>query len=185
MKKEQLPLIIGLTIPVLLVVVLAAIIYVPRLYVTPQFDFVYATGSYPVWIDPATKTRIEYRVVNDRLTKKVTPVAVESDPDKRDYYGVSETTPPDFYRYDVSENVNKVLSEEEALGLLLNPAKMAPDGFEVGYGQTNENIFESVFGGRDYSQQVLTKGSVGIPLNLVGESNRYYGEFNFIGWLTQ
>ena len=185
MKKEHLPLVIGLSIPVLLVVVLAAIIYVPRLYLKPQFDFVYATGSYPSYVDREGKIRVDYTVVNDRLVKMTVPVEISSDPQDRYYYSLRESTPPIFYHYDVSEQKNIPLSEAEVVALHLNPAQEAPDGFKIGYGRDSDDIFESIFGGRDYSERVLTKGSVSIPLNLVKPGEQYYSsDFDFIGWVA-
>lgn len=185
MKKEQLPLIIGLAIPVLLIAVLAAIIYVPRLYVKPSFDFVYAVGSYPVSLDSEAKTRVEYSVVNDRLKKTTSPAEVSLDPNDKYYYGLHVTTPPDFYRYDVTEHKSISLSEEEILQLTLDPNEAAPDGFKMSYGQEGDDIFSSLFGGRDYAKRILVKGTVSVPLNVVSGSDRYGSEFHFIGWLPQ
>jgi hypothetical protein len=44
--KKNLPLTIGLSIPVLMIVFIAASIYLPRLSATqPQFSFLYTSGN--------------------------------------------------------------------------------------------------------------------------------------------
>lgn len=176
--KQNLPLVIGLAIPVVLVVALAAIIYVPRLYLKPTVDFVYAVGSYPTYINNAENTRTEYRLVNGRLTKTVSPYTAE-----KPYYDTE--SPPEFYRYAVAENKNTPLTEQEITQLNLDPSVEAPDGFKVNNAYSRDNIFEAVFGGRDSSQQVLEKGSVAVKINLVSDADRYSYDFDFIGWVEE
>ena len=177
LKKENIPLAVGLALPVLLVLVLAAVIYVPRLYVKPQYDFVYAVGDYPQYFNDIDKTVTTYRIVDEQVRKEVVPYAQLGDQNwPRLNVG------PQFYRYDVTEEKSVPLNESELMQIRLNPSQKSPDGFELNYGRGDENVFEAVFGGRDYSERVLEKGSVGVAVNIEGDNNNYDYRFHLIGW---
>lgn len=177
MKKENLPLIIGLAIPVLMVIVLVAVIYLPRLYIKPTYNFVFATGSYPTYQDNATKEKTEYTVIDGRLTKDISAIVYHFST----YY--SENSPK-FYRYNVTEKKTLPISDKEVMRLSLDPSQTSPDGFVLNYGTQVDNVFEGLFGGgRDYSQHVLEKGSVSIPITLPLTDDRYSSNFHFVGWI--
>ena len=181
MKKENIPLVVGLAIPVLMVIALAAIIFLPRAYVQPQYDFVYSTGDYPVYINDSDNTRTEYRVVNNTIEKDVTPDQSEQRFPRYD-------APPKFYRYSVAEQRSQELNSEELLSLTVDPAKESPDGFRLTYAREHDNFLEAFFGGRDRSQQVLAKGSVSIEVQLTTgakSSNYYWRDSGFIGWIVE
>lgn len=181
MKKENIPLVVGLAIPVILVVILGLVIYMPRLFIEPQYDFIYAVGDYPSYVNAATNQQIEYTVFNGELIKRVTPY----DREKKVY----QTNDTEFYRYDVSAKNNIRLADEDVMRVDLDTAKKSPDGFELNYGNDAENIFEGIFGGgRDYSERVLEKGAVALPVNLTGAGGidySYRNDWHFIGWVVE
>ena len=177
MNKANLPLIIGLSIPVIMVAILAAVIYIPKAYIQPEHDFIYAVGDYPIYTDPARNIQIEYTVSGGKLLAKETPYIHENKP--------YNTNDPEFFRYSVTEKTNTPLAKETVQQLALDPSSKSPDGFELGYARSQDNIFESMFGGRDYSQRVLKKDSVAVGIELLpNRSNTYYDrQINLVGWV--
>ena len=175
-KKENLPLIIGLSLPVLMVIVLVAVIYIPRLYTKPTYDFIYTVGSYPVYYNSEPQEKIEYMIIDEKLQKDISSLTVMPK-----YY--ADYT-PNFYRYSVTENRSIPLSDEEVMRLKLDPSKKSPDGFVLNYGVEVDNVFEGIFGeGRDHSQRVLEKGSVSIPISIPSVIGRYSTNVFFVGWI--
>ncbi len=60
--KKNIPLIVGIAIPLVMIILVGASIYIPRLYVKPQTNFLYQTGG-------DYYTSREYVVDNGTLVK--------------------------------------------------------------------------------------------------------------------
>ena len=61
--KKNIPLIFAISIPVLMVIGIALSIYLPTLFVKPEYDFLYSIGG-------DYSYRNEYAVENGKLVKK-------------------------------------------------------------------------------------------------------------------
>ena len=175
MDSKKIPLIIGLSLPVFLVIALAAILYLPRFYVKPSYDFLYANGNYPSYYDANTSAQVAYTIADSRLTKQSLPLEPKEKP------WVSNLNPPQFYRYSVLEERSVPLSSEEAMNLRLNINPESPDGFTLK--RSGENLFEAIFAGGNYGQKSLSKGTVSFPVDLVENSTYGYDRQQFIGWV--
>ena len=100
MKKNKI-LILGLSIPVLMIILVVASIYIPTFFVKPKYNFIYAFSN--SYFGP------EYKVKNSKLTK------VDN---SNSGYEISDSrqTPdyPTLCYYDVKKDENTEISFEEA-----------------------------------------------------------------------
>lgn len=170
MKVEKnISLIIGIAIPILMIVFVAASIYLPGLFSPPpKFNFVYVTG------DDYYQGR-QYVVENGRLTKREVKYPERYTP------GLAR-----LFVHDVSKNESKEISFEDAQKLSLDPNAKSPDGFEVVHGSWDEGIFSLFFGREDYDTVYLKGHNTSKKLNLSSiDTGRYYyyNRFRFLGWI--
>ena len=167
-NQEKMPLIIGLIIPVLMVIFIAASIFVPRLFAPPvQYDFIYSVpdGYNPdseYWV---REGRIQLRDIKD-LNQKQTHWA-----------------PVRLYRYHVKENRNAQITMEEAKNLSLSDNSQSPDGYEIGPGTQGSSFLFFYSSYSDYSAMYLKGHGVAHKLNLTKGKREYYSDFHFIGWV--
>jgi len=158
-KKETLPLVIGVGLPLLLIAYVIATVYIPPLFNKPQYNFIYATGYDSRYVT----------VTNERIT--VDPLPAYS-------YEATRQAQFNLHLYDVSAEKTKLISQEEAQNYRLDPTDKSPDGYTV---TTNRDSSYSVFpfffgGGYDYGYYL--KGH-GINQKI---SERNY-DFKFLGWI--
>ena len=173
MNKFDWKLFIAISLPVLLIVVLAAFYVIPNSLAQPHYDFIYFDTS-----DYANQ-HYDIQLVNGNITATFNK-----------YYNYSTTiTNPDtdqlkVKRYHVASKVVDTLTIEEANKLNLSGATESPDGFTVsGSNSYGGLVSEVLVGGQydSYDQLYLLKGLTKKKINL-GTSR--YG-FNFIAWVIQ
>jgi len=170
-KKQNISLIIGLSIPVAMIIFIAVAINGPRWFNTVEpakYDFLYMTGQQP----PYTS----YLVSDGRLI-------INEGPAPEGYEPVA-TPPAHFFVHDVSENSSREIQLDEALELNLDNSIRSPDGFAIEPGRRSGWF---IFGyRRDYNSRYLIKDTFSEKLEL--ESNNgsysYYWNFQFLGWVT-
>ena len=94
--KKNIPLILSLSIPILMIIFVAASIYLPGIFIKPKYDFIYITGD--------SDYRQEYTVKNNKLVYY--PIR------KPDYYtpSLKETK---IFLYNVNHDKNREISFEE------------------------------------------------------------------------
>ncbi len=114
MDVKKIPLILGLSIPILMILFVAGSIYLPGLFVQPKFNFSYTTGDDYYYIVR------HYLVQNGRLIK--------NEVEYPEYYKGNRTE-PGLYIHDVAKNESKEISFSEAQKLTLNSNSKSPDGF--------------------------------------------------------
>lgn len=168
--KRNISLIIGIAIPLIMIALVAASIYLPQLFAPPpKFNFLYVTD------DDYYQGR-QYAVENGRLTRREIKYPEHYTP------GVSR-----LFVHDVSANQSKEVSFEEAQKLQLDAAIKAPDGYEVAYGNRDYGVFPLFFsGGGDYDAMYLKGHNASRKLNLqLPSDGRYYyrDRARFLGWL--
>ena len=166
--RKNITLIIGITIPILMIVFVAASIYIPAFFAAPpRFNFIYSTND-------TYKYAAEYSVSNGKLMKTPRKIgATES-------YTLGD---PSFFTYDAEKNESKAITFADAAKLTLNPNNYSPDGYQVVRGGRHDGLFFNDFSNDDYQTFYLRGHNVSrkIRLNLSGD---YYWNFRFIGWIT-
>lgn len=174
MIKKNITLVIGISIPILMILFVAGSIYLPGLFVKPHFNFLYVSGddyynNYNNWQ--------QYSVQNDRLVKN--EIKQPKDANNNPPRGESK-----LYLYDVTKNESKEIAFADTQGLNLDPNIKSPDDFEVVYGSRGEDFFPFFWsGGIDYNARYLKGHNVSKKLNLQLNGNQYYYSFRFLGWI--
>jgi len=169
--KKNISLIVGISIPILMIIFVAASIYLPGIFVKPQYNFLYVSGpdaySYRNLIDG-------YSVQDSKLIKNnVLQVGTDNPIPSATY----------LYVYDVVKNKATEISLADAQKLTLDSSITSPDGFEVVYG-TKGGDFLLFDGGRtDYNTRYLQGHNVSKKLNLKLNGDLYYRNFRFLGWI--
>ena len=179
MKNKNLPIIIGLSLPVMLILMIALSIYLPQLWTSPpKYNFIYAINKsyYPFE---------EYYVENDKLAKR--PKTYPQQPNVQPASGEVK-----LFIHDLTNNKSREISFEDGQRFKLNGAFTSPDGFQVTYGTTRDySLFSLFFNSyeENYNQLFLKKGNYtkkfNLPLPSTYYSYTYYQNFHFVGWIIE
>ena len=171
--KKNIPLILGLSIPILMILFVAGSIYLPGLFVQPKFNFLYATG-YAAGDDYYYNRY--YSVQNGRLIK--------NEVEHPEYY-TGKRTELRLYIHDMTKNESQEISFSGAQKLILNSNYQSPDGFEIDCGRRSQGIFSIFIGSsRDCSTRFIKGHNASKKLN-VQLSGSYYRNFQFLGWIIE
>lgn len=167
---KNISLLIAVSLPILMVVVIAASIYIPRQSIKPQTNFIYSTEEADGYL------YYEYSVVAGKLIYKF-PLISEYEKDKP----IFEHT---FYLHDVESDKSKKITFNEATALKLSNEKLSPDGYEVVRGGYNNSYFflsvPSSY--RDFFIKHKSGGSKKINLQV---SNEAAYSYEFVGWIVE
>ncbi len=169
--KQNISLIIGIAIPVLMIVLVAASIYLPGLFSpAPKVNFLYVIG------DDYYQGQ-QYTVENGKLTKREVKYPEHYTP------GVVR-----LFIHDVATNQSREVSFAEAQQLPLDANAKSPDGFEVVYGSRGDGIFPLFFfHSEDYNTVYLKGHNTSKKLDLqaptTGGYYYYNNRFRFLGWI--
>lgn len=174
-KKNNLPLIIALCIPVLMIVLVAAFVYLPGFGKHPAHNFLYITGYNTYYYG----NQREYFVSGGHLVHNPQP-AYPSDYNK----GISPpTSQPIFYIYDIVSGKSTELTFVQAQKYQLDPSIISEDGYRVERGNYGGGDFFFGGGSGDYNSWFIKGHNRSIKLNLKLSSPDYYN-FEFLGWIT-
>lgn len=165
--KKNIALIVGLSIPVVMIVLVAAAIYLPRLFYHPAYNFLYVTSGDYYAIQ-------QYEVQDGRLMKKNV-----KRPDAMASAGEAK-----LYIYDVATDRNTEVSFADAQNLDLDPDRQSPDGFEIVAAGYRDGFFPFFFSSDgDYCARYISGHNVSRKLDLKQGSNSACDNFRFIGWI--
>lgn len=171
MNKKNIPLYIGISLPVILIIVIAVAVYVPRIIANPEYDFIYLVDdSNQRSIHLNEQVCTEYKIENDRL--------IEVGEQNQYPSGMCVSDEVIFYRHDLSEGINKEISVETVKTLKVDSQHVSPDGWSFRREYANNGIFE-IFGGRRNYEWLVVKNSVRLPVNI----NENYYNVRFVGWV--
>ncbi|HSW96522.1 MAG TPA: hypothetical protein VLF89_01720 [Candidatus Saccharimonadales bacterium] len=166
-KKKNFPLIIGFSIPLLMILFVAASIYLPGLFLQPKFNFLYST-------DTDYYGSQTYSVNNSHLVYIPQPT-----PTYRPYPS------PQLYVHNVTTNESTPISFQEAQNLNLNPTAESPDGFKLENGNQGDGFFPFFWYNRDYTTEYLAGHNVSKKLNIKTNGTSYYSSIHFLGWVMK
>lgn len=168
--KQKIPLILALAIPVLMIFIVAAFIYIPGIGKKPKINFLYLTGD-------EYNDNFRYFVSGEKLVKQAKPEDV--------YQNKMTLMEQKFYFYDVVKNEAEEISFEKASSYNLDTSAKSSDGYEFTFGSSSGGgLFFSVSG--DYSNYYLRGYNRSFKLNLKKTSNpfgNYYYNVRFLGWV--
>jgi len=184
--KKNFALVIAFSLPVLLIVGISLSAYLPSLFISTDYNFVYsscADGSnnyYSYKCDNYLLKR--YSVVDGQLV--VNDVDQTQDSDNDGIPDIKEGYIARLFLHNTKSNETREITLEEAESLNLNELITSPDGVSVSshYDRGADIFF--VFDGGSTQGHYLVKGNAKSKLNLINDEDRYYhpNNFQFIGW---
>ncbi len=169
--KKNFSLVIGIAIPILMIALVAASIYLPGLFSPPpKVNFLYVLG------DNHYEGQ-QYVVENGKLAKREVKYPEHYTP------GVAR-----LFVHNVTMNESREVLFEEAQQLSLDANAKSLNGYEVVYGSRGDGLFPFFFiSSTDYDSVYLKGHRTSKKLNLPSPATggwRYYGSnFRFLGWL--
>lgn len=172
---RNIPVLVGLLLPIVFIIIVLLVTYIPILSIKPAHNFLYTLG-------PENYRQEVYKnafsVQNGKLVMIPTGVV-----DVPEYATLSER--PQLYLYDVAAHTTHQVTFEEMQNMSFVSGPSSPDGYlvEYRYGGYGGGF---LFGGSgDNSGYFITKGSAGKRLPGIGTSGNYYqnNEFAVIGWM--
>lgn len=184
--KRNFAILLAFLLPVALIATIALSTYLPSLFLSTKYNFVYSScvegpNYYPYWCGNYLQTR--YAVVNNKLVVNTIDPAQDSDqdgiPDIKENYSTR------IFLHDTEKNESREITLEEAQALTLNGLLTSPDGVTVSSDYDRGGEFFPFFSGGSSYGHYLTKGKSHRKLNLINGDERYYyrGNFQFIGWV--
>lgn len=205
-QHSRLSLILGLSIPALIIIIVAAVVFIPRFLNHPKVDFVYLEGSQYIYgpytaydsINNCFYPSIDYTVVNNKLTKTLNeggkPRYYSSDARSCASIPRSELKPssvveqiPKFYRYDVKKEEATLISFSDAEALILDPSAKSPDGYTIDAPRYDNGIIIDILGSYHGDRRYTLSGH-GATYPIKTDSSldsrySYQNEFRFLGWV--
>ena len=169
---KNLPLFIGIALPVVFIIIVSIIIFTPSLFIKPEHNFVYSNeGEYSYY----GRDRNVYAVENGQITLVPIQLAETKKP-------VGDL--PTLFIYDVKKNSTRQITLEEAKKLALDPGPTSFDGFIVQYKYNNDGFFELFGDNGNDNGYFIVKGR-GMKKLRGLDSGRYWdrSNFKFIGWI--
>lgn len=170
--KKNIPLILGISIPILMILFVLGSIYLPGIFVHPKFNFLYVVGGnnyIDEWQYLVQNGELVKSKINQSRNKSYNPPYVEAK----------------LFVYDVLRNESREISFEEAQKLNFDSNIKSPDGFEIVYGSRGENALPFFYVSEiDYNSRYLKGHGVSKKINIQSSEGFYY-TFRFLGWIKQ
>lgn len=185
--KQNLALVLAFALPVVLIVAVALGRYLPSLFVSTSYNFIYTacadtTNYYYYNCEQYLQQR--YLVENGKLVTRT--VNLKQDNNKDGQPDFNETYDGRIFLHDTKKNESREITLEEAKLLTLNNLLTSPDGITVSsHYDSNRSDFIFFGGGSSSFGYYLTKGNSRSKLHLINNDDRYYyqNNFQFIGWV--
>jgi hypothetical protein len=175
MNKKNIPLILALAIPVVMILAVALAIYLPGIGQSPKYNFLYMSGS-NIYYGYGQQ---EYTVSGGRLVQNPPQTAPNAYPPN---YVQPDIAKPHFYVYDVSKDTATEITFEQAQTYHLDSSLTSPDGYSIAQGNGGGGDFIFGGGGGDYNSWFIKGHNRAHKLNLKLTAPNYYN-FQFLGWI--
>lgn len=182
--KKNLPIIIGVLLPIIFILVIAGFILIPTYNINPKYDFLYTKNQdYDYYARKTYKNT--YKVVNGKLISE--PIKLDS----KKYSPETEfiDSLPDLFVYNTKDNTTHKITLEDTKDMYIDVGPSSTDGYNVEYRYGDHGILD-IFGS-SYSADsgfYITKDKAGKKLTGVyQEANSYLypHDLNFIGWINK
>lgn len=187
--KENLVLVIGLSLPILLIVLFFLATVLPKsLGQPPQYELLFTTLKYEYENSPVYL--VDFKVVNHQLIAKVKK---NDDKDKHynskklmAYNAKTETVREisiDFANAAEMGGGNEVVLSETK-DLKIDASFISPDGYQLeGSYYSSNGIVGGLFGGGNRNSGYrIKKGAVAYKVE-TAQPDYYYSDFKFVGWI--
>jgi len=171
--KKHLPLIVGISLPIIFILLISIAIFVPSFFIKPQYNFIYSSEDYYGYNQGYKNT---YAVEDGSIVLQALPVQPN-----QTYKGDS----PTLYLYDVKNNSSHKITLNETKKYTIDSGPSSPDGYTIKYERNHDGIFELFGSNGDGSGYFIEKDSGKKELTgLINDSQYYYqNSFKLIGWI--
>src|SRR3989344_243980 len=180
-KASNISLIVGLAIPVVMVLAIAAAVLLPGRNINPTTDFIYATGSYTSYTtrNGDTVTQHDLTVKNGVLTDTEQSYRAANNYPP---YPYEKESLPHIYLQNTQENTNRELTLEQAKKFKLSSETTSPDGFTVSFGRRSYGVFPFFFdGGPDNSEHAyLSNQTASKEISLASDASKNMYAFQLV-----
>lgn len=183
MKSSTVSLIVGLSIPVLMVIGIALAIIIPGRSIHPNTDFIYTLGQYPVAMQSENGKQIQhsYSIKNGHIVDATLASSSKLDNAPYPYQGQGM---PRFYIHHTVSDTNTEISFKDATTRILSDDATSPDGFTMTYGTSSGGMFPFYFEGQnDRAIAYLSKNTGSKKITVIAKGNDL--PFSFVGWVTK
>jgi hypothetical protein len=184
--KKNLVVLIAFALPIILILSVTMFLYLPGLFVSTNYNFVYAICSntnYYYGYECNNLLQQKYSVVNNKLVLNDVPLEVDVYGNKRPISTAFESR---VFLHNTKTNESRELSTAEEMQLFLeSDLYTSPDGVTLSRSSSGGEYFFP-FGGSSYSTGwYLTKGRNKKKMNLINDTDRYYYQdgLRVLGWV--
>jgi hypothetical protein len=171
MKNKNFPIIVAVVLPIIFVIVIAFVAYIPNSAIKPQYNFIYITSTGVVY--GSTNYSNMYDVENGHIALEPQIVLPNE---------TNVQNAPKLYLYDVKDNSSHEITLVDAHAYTLDPGPSSPDGYTINY-EYGEDGALGVFGSDNEANTgyFIEKDSGRKKLSAL--SNNSYNDFKLIGWV--
>ncbi len=186
--KKNFAILLAFLLPILLIVIVALTTYLPSLFISTHYNFIYTSCTdgrdyYPYYCNNYLQKR--YSVVDNKLV--LNNVDLTQDANKDGVVDFKQNYTSRIFLHDTEKNESREISLEEAKMLKLSDLLTSPDGVTVSsdYSYNSGGDFFLFGGGRSTHGYYLMQGKSKSKLNLINNSDQYYyqNNFQFLGWV--
>jgi len=186
--KKNFAILLAFVLPIVLIIIVALSTYLPSLFLTTNYNFVYSSCSNDTdYYSYRCSNYLKkfYTVIDGKLVVNVIDPTQDSNndgiPDIKEKYTTR------IFLHDTKNNESREITLSEAQGLTLNELLTSPDGVSIsGNYDKGADFFPLMMNSGSSYGYYLMKGKSKNKLNLINNENRYYDQnnFQFIGWIV-
>jgi len=182
-RKRNIIVAVAFLLPILFIVVIVAITYIPSVLLKTDYNFLYATCDDEYRYDCNIYLNNVYGVKDGKIM--INQIDPNADFNYNEVKDINENIKTRIFLYDTKTETSREITPAEAEKLNLSELATSPDGVSVSSGYDyNESVF--FFGGGSQYGQYLVKGKNRREINLIGNNDYYYNRnFKFVGWILK
>ena len=172
--KKHIPLIVGISLPVLFIIIMSIVIFAPSLFVKPQYNFIYSNFN---------ESFYPYNFYKNTFEVKGNHIVLKAIPENPNRTSVGDI--PTLYLYDVKASSSHQITLDEAKGYSVDAGPSSPDGYTVQYEYNYNRGFFPFGGGGSDSGYFVEKDGVKKKLSGLSGNNGYpyEGGLKVVGWI--
>ncbi len=182
MKNKNLPLIVGIALPIVFIIIISVVIFLPSFFIKPQYNFIYALDNNYYAYNQSYKNT--FGVENGKIVS--VPISAPLNLPRREVVNYLGDYPK-IYLYNVKNGTSHEIGFAEAEKLSLDAGPSSPDGYSISYEYGNYGFFDLIGGNNNSNGYFIYKGNAKKRLlGFVDDNSRYYGSnsnFKIIGWI--
>lgn len=182
--SSTISLIVGISIPIVMVLAIAAAVLLPGRSFEPTTNFIYAIGSYPTYITRSgtTVTQHSLTVKNGTLTDTTQNYEQVEHPS----YPFEKESLPRLFLHNTVENTNKELTIDEAKTYTLSAEQKSPEGATIAFGKRSYGVFPFFFdeGSSNGEHAYLSNQTASKEIHLSSDTTYDFYSFQLVGWVV-